>query len=215
VDVWSLSRSSRYDQPMLKVGLTGGLATGKSYVSARFAELGCHVIQADKVGHEVLRCGAEAYDDVVAEFGERILGDDGEIDRKALGAIVFPDAAKLETLNALVHPHVFARQEAFFAAVERDDPQGIAVAEAAIMIESGSYKRYDRLVVTVCPVEMQVRRSVERGGTEAEARNRLARQMSIDEKRTFADFIIDTSGTFDETDEQVGRVYETLKLEAV
>lgn len=199
---------------MLKVGLTGGLATGKSYVSARFAELGCHVIQADKLGHEVLRRGGEAYDDVLAEFGQGILGGDGEIDRKALGTIVFPDADKLEKLNSLVHPHVFVRQEAFFATVERDDPHGIAIVEAAIMIESGSYTRYDRLVVTVCPVEMQVRRSVERGGTEAEARDRLARQMSIDEKRAFADFIIDTSGTYDATDEQVGRVYGTLKLQA-
>ena len=199
---------------MLKVGLTGGLATGKSYVSARLAKLGCHVIQADKLGHEVLRRGGEAYEDVLAEFGEGILGDDGEIDRKALGAIVFSDPAKLAKLNSLVHPCVFARQEAFFATVERDDPHGIAVVEAAIMIESGSYKRYDRLVVTVCPPETQVRRFVERGGTEEEARDRLARQMSIDEKRAFADFIIDTSGTFAETDEQVRGVYETLKLQA-
>ena len=199
---------------MLKVGLTGGLATGKSYVSARLVELGCHVIQADRLGHEVLRRGAEAYEDVVAAFGDGIVGDDGEINRKALGAIVFPDPAQLEKLNALVHPHVFARQEAFFATVKRDDPQGIAVVEAAIMIESGSYKRYDRLVVTVCPAEMQVRRFVERGGTEEEARDRLARQMSIEEKRKYADFVIDTSGTFGETDQQVGRVYETLKLQA-
>lgn len=199
---------------MLKVGLTGGLATGKSYVSARLAELGCHVIQADRLGHEVLRRGAEAYEDVVAVFGQTIVGDDGEIDRKALGAIVFPEPAQLEKLNALVHPHVFARQEAFFAVVERDDPQGIAVVEAAIMIESGSYKRYDRLVVTVCPAEMQVRRFVERGGTEEEARDRLARQMAIEKKRKYADFIIDTSGTFAETDKQVDDVYETLKSAA-
>ena len=138
---------------MLKVGLTGGLATGKSYVSARLAELGCHVIQADTLGHEVLLRGAEAYDDVVAEFGQGILGAGGEIDRKLLGAVVFPDAAKLAKLNSLVHPHVFRRQQAFFEALERDDPHGIGVVEAAIMMESGSYKRYDRLIVTVCPPE--------------------------------------------------------------
>lgn len=199
---------------MLKVGLTGGLATGKSYVAARLAELGCHVIQADTLGHEVLRRGAEAYDDVVAEFGEGVLGAGGEIDRKLLGAVVFPDAAKLSRLNSLVHPHVFRRQQAFFEALERDDPHGIGVVEAAIMIESGSYKRYDRLIVTVCPPEMQVRRFIKRGGTEQGARDRLARQLAIEKKRAFADFIIDTSGGFAETDAQVRDAYIRLKREA-
>ena len=199
---------------MLKVGLTGGLATGKSYVAARLAELGCHVIQADTLGHEVLRRGAEAYDGVVAEFGDGILGAGGEIDRKLLGAVVFPEAAKLSRLNSLVHPHVFRRQQAFFEALERGDPHGIGVVEAAIMIESGSYKRYDRLIVTVCPPEMQVRRFIERGGTEQGARDRLARQLAIEKKRAFADFIIDTSGSFAETDAQVRDAYIRLKREA-
>ena len=199
---------------MLKVGLTGGLATGKSYVSVRLAELGCHVVQADKLGHEVLLCGGEAFAAVVDEFGEGILGADGEIDRAALGAIVFPDPAKLAKLNSLVHPHVFRRQEAFFEAIERDDPGGIAVGEAAIMIESGSYKRYDRLILVVCPEQMQVQRFVERGGTEEQARDRLAHQLPLDEKRKFADYVIDTSGTFDATDRQVRDVHSRLKQEA-
>ncbi len=198
---------------MLKVGLTGGLATGKSYASARLAELGCHVIQADKLGHEVLRRGGEAFEDVIAEFGPGILAADGEIDRKALGAIVFPAPERLAKLNSLVHPHVFQRQEAFFEQMARDDPDGIAVAEAAIMIESGSYKRYDRLILVVCPEQMQIQRFVERGGTETEARDRLARQLPLAEKRKFADFVIDTSGTFEETDTQVQNVYRNLKQE--
>jgi dephospho-CoA kinase len=198
---------------MLKVGLTGGLATGKSYVSARLAELGCHVIQADKLGHEVLRRGGEAFEDVITEFGAGILGADGEIDRKALGAIVFPAPERLAKLNSLVHPHVFHRQEEFFEQTARADPDGIAVAEAAIMIESGSYKRYDRLILVVCPEQMQIQRFVQRGGTETEAIDRLARQLPLDEKRKFADFVIDTSGTFEETDTQVQDVYRNLKQE--
>jgi dephospho-CoA kinase len=196
---------------MLKVGLTGGLATGKSYVSARLEKLGCHVIQADRLGHDVLRRGGEAFEDVLAEFGAGILGDDGEIDRKVLGAIVFPAPEKLAKLNALVHPHVFQRQQEFFQQVLRADPDGIAVVEAAIMIESGSHTGYDRLILVVCPEDLQIRRFVERGGTEAEARDRLARQLPLDEKRKFADFVIDTSGTFEETEKQVRDVYEHLK----
>ena len=131
------------------------------------------------------------------------------------GRFVFPDAAKLSRLNSLVHPHVFRRQQAFFEALERGDPHGIGVVEAAIMIESGSYKRYDRLIVTVCPPEMQaVRRFIERGGTEQAARDRLARQLAIEKKRAFADFVIDTSGSFAETDAQVRDVYVRLKREA-
>lgn len=199
---------------MLKVGLTGGLATGKSYVSVRLEKLGCHVIQADQLGHDVLRRGGEAFEDVLAEFGAEILGEDREIDRKALGAIVFPAPAKLAKLNSLVHPHVFRRQEKFFQEVLRADPQGIAVVEAAIMIESDSHERYDRLILVVCPEELQIRRFVERGGTETEARDRLARQLPLDQKRKFAHFVIDTSETFQETDKQVRDVYDHLKQES-
>lgn len=196
---------------MLKVGLTGGLATGKSYVSARLAEFGCHVIQADQLGHDVLRRGGEAFEDILAEFGAGILGEDREIDRKTLGTIVFPNPEKLAKLNSLVHPHVFRRQQEFFEQVRRNDLDGIAVVEAAIMIESGSYKNYDRLILVVCPEQLQIQRCVQRGGTEAEARERLARQLPLDEKRKFADFVIDTSGTFEETDKQARDVYERLK----
>jgi dephospho-CoA kinase len=200
---------------MLKVGLTGGLASGKTFVAGQLAELGCHVIQADRLGHEVLRRGGEAYDGVIREFGRAILAPDGEIDRKALGKLVFADPARLEVLNSLVHPAVFRRQQEFFDQVERQDSRAIAVVEAAIMIESGSYKRYDRLIVAFCPPEMQLRRFMERDrASEEEAKRRLERQLPLEEKRKFADYLIDTSGAKEETARQVREVYRQLRAEA-
>ena len=145
---------------MLKVGLTGGLASGKSFVAEHFARWGARVLHADLAGHQTLEPDGEAYAEVVALFGDRVLRPDGAIDRKALGAIVFADPVKLERLNALIHPHVFARQRAFFEQVREQDPQGVAVVEAAIMVETGSYKAYDRLVVAACPVAVQIERFV-------------------------------------------------------
>ena len=199
---------------MLKAGLTGGLATGKTYVAGLLEKLGCYVIHADRLGHEVLLPGAEAYDDVVAEFGSGIVAADGTIDRQALGSVVFANPGRLEALNALVHPHVFRRQNEFFDTVARKDAQAIVVSEAAIMIETGSYKRYDRLILTVCPPEVQIRRFVEReGARDEEARERLARQMPLDDKKKFADYIIDTSGTKADTEQQVRQVYLQLTKE--
>ena len=199
---------------MLKVGLTGGLATGKTYVADLFEKLGCYIIHADRLGHEVLLPGGEAYDDVVAEFGSEIIAADGTIDRKTLGSIVFSNRDRLEVLNALVHPHVFRRQNEFFDTVARKDAHAIVVSEAAIMIETGSYSRYDRLMLTVCPPDVQIQRFVEReSATEEEARERLARQMPLDDKKEFADYIIDTSGTKGETERQVREIYLQLKKE--
>ena len=200
---------------MLKVGLTGGLATGKTYVAGLLAKLGCYVIYADRLGHEVLLPGGEAYDDVVAEFGSEIVAADGTIDRKTLGSVVFSNPDRLEVLNALVHPHVFRRQNEFFDTEARKDAHAVVVSEAAIMIETGSHKRYDRLILTVCPPELQIQRYVEReGATEDEARERLARQIPLDDKKKFADYIIDTSGAKAETERQVRQIYLQLRKEA-
>ncbi len=200
---------------MLKVGLTGGLASGKTFVAAELEKLGCHTISADRLGHEVLKRDGEAYDEVVREFGSGIVGSDGEIDRKVLGGVVFADPARLKVLNALVHPHVFRRQEEFFEQVREKDPGAVVVSEAAIMIESASYKRYDCLVLTVCPPELQIERYCEREGVgQDEARARLARQMPLEEKRKYADYIMDTSGTKEETAREVGELYRQLKREA-
>ena len=200
---------------MLKVGLTGGLASGKTVVAREFEKLGCTVISADRLGHEVLRREGEAFADVVAEFGEEILVADGEINRKALGKIVFADPDKLKKLNSFVHPHVFKKQEKLFTEIAGRDPKAVVISEAAIMIESGSYTRYDRIVIAVCPPELQIRRYCDReGASEADARARLARQMPLEEKREYADYAIDTSGTKQETERQVRKIHQELLREA-
>ncbi len=179
---------------MLKVGLTGSLASGKSFIAAELERLGARVIHADKLGHAVLMPDGEAYADAIESFGREILAPDNTIDRRKLGAIVFNDPKKLERLNALVHPRVFDRQQRFFAEIEAEDPDAVAVVEAAVMIESGSYERYDRLIVATCPRDVQIARFVEREHAAVEeAEARLARQMPLEEKLKYADFVIDTS----------------------
>jgi dephospho-CoA kinase len=201
---------------MLKVGLTGGLASGKSFVGRSLADLGCYLIQADQLGRQVIDQGGETYDAVVAAFGREILDPNGKMNRKRLAAIVFadhPDAPRqLARLNALVHPHVKARERALVAEFAREHPDGIAVTEAAILVETGSYKDYDRLIVAVCRPEQQIERSMERDGvSREEVLNRLRRQMPLEEKVKHADFIIDTSGSKENTLQQVRTVYEALR----
>lgn len=196
---------------MLKVGLTGGIATGKTHVAGVLAQLGCHVLSADEIGHQILLPGGEAYDDVVREFGPAILGANGRIDRRLLAAQVFENPERLQKLNSLVHPHVFHREELWLEETCAADPRAIAVIEAAILIETGSYKRFDRLILTVCSPEVQVHRHMERSGeSEAEARARLARQMPLEAKRRYADYVIDTSGSREDTDRQVREVFRQL-----
>jgi dephospho-CoA kinase len=194
------------------VGLTGGLACGKSFVGEALAELGCHVLQADQLGHEVLLPGGEAYAPVVREFGAGVLGEAGEIDRRALAAQVFGRPERLALLNSFVHPPVMRREEEWLARVAAADPHGIAVVEAAILIETGSHQRFDKLIVVTCDVERQVQRSMKRdGAAREEVLARLSRQMPLAEKLKFADFIIDTSATKEETVRQARAVYESLR----
>jgi dephospho-CoA kinase len=197
---------------MLKVGLTGGLASGKSFVGQALVDLGCHLIQADELGHQVLRSSGEAYAAVLDEFGRDILGDDGEIDRQRLGAEVFGKPERLEALNRIVHPLVFRREQEWLEKVEREDPDGIAIVEAAILIETGSYKRFDKIVLVVVDEEQQIERAMRRdGATLKQVRARLSRQMPIEEKKKFADTVIDTSGTKSETLRQTRELYESLR----
>jgi len=197
---------------MLKVGLTGGLASGKSFVGRALADLGCLVIQADVLGRQVLEEGGETYKAVVATFGQDILDPDGGINRRRLATIVFSDPEQLAKLNALVHPPVKLRERDLAAEFAREHPHGIAVTEAAILVETGSYKDYDRLIVAVCRPEQQVERSMERDGvSREEVLNRLRRQMPLEDKVKYADFVIDTSGSKENTLEQVRKVYESLK----
>jgi len=197
---------------MLKVGLTGGLACGKTFVGEALAKLGCHLIQADELGHQVLLPSGEAYADVVREFGQCILNEDGIIDRKRLAAEVFGKPERLETLNRLVHPHVFRREEELIEQFARSDPRGIVVVEAAILIETGTYKNYDRLILVECEEQQQIERSLKRDHTDrAEVLARLSRQMPLAEKRRFAHYVIDTSGSKEETLRRVREVYEALR----
>ena len=197
---------------MLRIGLTGGLACGKSFVGEALASYGCYLIRADELGHEALARGGAAFEPAVAEFGRDILDPAGEIDRRRLAARVFGDAEALARLNRLVHPAVQRREEQLMAEFAAQQPQGIAVVEAAILIENGRYKNFDHLILVTCSEEQQVARAIHRGGLdEAEVRARLSRQMPLAEKRKFADFVIDTSGAKQETLRQTRAVYETLR----
>jgi dephospho-CoA kinase len=197
---------------MLKIGLTGGLACGKSFVGEALASFGCFVIQADELGHEVLAPGGEAHDAVVSEFGQEILATGGEIDRRALAARVFGSPDRLARLNSLVHPPVVRREEELIGAFRALNPHGIAVVEAAILIETGSHQRFDRIILVTCREEQQVERAMRRAGAvEADVRARINRQMPLEEKRKFADFVIDTSGEKADTLRQTRDVYEALR----
>jgi len=197
---------------MLRVGLTGGLACGKTFVGQAMAALGCHLIEADQLGHEILLPGGEAYADVVREFGQAILNADGTIDRKRLAAEVFGKPERLAALNRLVHPHVFARERILIDGYAKSDPRGIVVVEAAILIETGNYKNFDRLILVECDEEQQIERAIRRDHTDREeVQSRLRRQMPLAEKRKFAQYVIDTSGSKEETLRRVREVYDALR----
>lgn len=197
---------------MLRVGLTGGYATGKSFVASELEKRGCFVIYADRLGHEVMAPGGPAYSPIVELFGAGILGSDGAIDRKRLAALVFGNEELLEKLNGIVHPAVFDREEALLAEQVARDPQAIVVMESAILIETGHYKAFDRLVLTTCSESLQVSRGMKRDGlSRGEVVKRIRNQMSLAEKQKFADFVIDTSGSKPETVARVAAMYQTLK----
>lgn len=197
---------------MLRVGLTGGLASGKSFVGQALADLGCYLIEADQLGHQVLLPDGEAYGGVLSEFGPGILDPQGSIDRKKLAALVFEDRERLETLNRLVHPPVGERQARMIAEIARRDPEAIVVVAAAILVETGSYRRFDRLIVVTCTLEQQIERAMKRGPySREEVVARLNRQLPLEEKVRLADYVIDTSGTKENTLEQVRAVYNSLR----
>lgn len=198
---------------MIRAGLTGGFACGKSYVGRLLENLGCHVVRADELGHQVLAPGGEAYAPVLEHFGRKMLDSTGQIDRRKLAAEVFANPERLAVLNGIVHPAVFRLEDEFLERVRQGDPAGIAVVEAAILIETGSYRRFDCLILVVCTEEQQIARAMHRADcTREEVAARLRRQMPLSEKRKYADYVIDASGSKEITAEQTHRVYEALKV---
>jgi dephospho-CoA kinase len=197
---------------VLRVGLTGGLASGKSFVGAALAELGCFLVKADDLGHQVLMTGGEAYADVIQEFGREILDPDGTINRRRLGHLVFDQPDRLTRLNELVHPPVRARQNALIEEFAHREPDGIAVVEAAILIETGSHRHFHKMIVAACQEEQQIERAMSRdGASREEVVQRLKRQMPLQEKVRYADYIVDTSGTKEHTLEQTRSIYQALR----
>ena len=197
---------------MLKVGLTGGLASGKSFVGEQLEQMGCYLVKADELGHQVLLAGGEAYGAVVAEFGREILDVDGQIDRRRLASLVFQHPERLAVLNALVHPYVQDRVRHFALECAARDPHAIVITEAAILVETGSYRNYDRLIVAFCRDDQQIERAMHRDGiSREEAEARLARQLPLADKLKVADFVIDTSGTKENTIIQTHTVLDALR----
>ncbi|MEO7970368.1 MAG: dephospho-CoA kinase [bacterium] len=197
----------------MRVGLTGSIGVGKSFVAGVLAELGCHVVDADVTAREVVEPNSVALEKVVAEFGAEVLQADGALDRTKLGALVFGDARRRSTLNAILHPYIIARQDELLREWEAVDPDGIAVVDAALTIESGGYKRFDKLIVVHCRPDVQLRRLMLRNNfSREEAEKRISAQLSQAEKKTFADYLIDTSEGFDDTRRQTEDVYAALTV---
>jgi dephospho-CoA kinase len=197
---------------MLKVGLTGSIAVGKSFVTSVLGELGAQVMDADQTARAVVEPGTPGLAEVIETFGPQVLQPDGRLDRAKLGEIVFHDEAKRQRLNQIVHPLVMAAQDEQLLRWEEADPQGVAVVDAALMIESGGYRRFDKLVVVFCRPEIQLARLMRRNGlSEDEARQRIAAQMPQEEKKGYADYLLDTSNDFDDTRRQVEKLYAELR----
>ena len=197
---------------MLRVGLTGGYATGKSFVAGELEKLGCLIIYADDLGHLVLQPDGEAYADTVAEFSEEILAADRTINRKRLGEIVFGSPELLAKLSGFVHPAVIALEERMLQEFERREPGGIAVVEAAILIETGRHTVFDCMILTVCDEETAIERGMRRDYlTREQVLARLGKQLPVDEKKKHAHYVIDTSGPKEQTIRRVRQVYGELK----
>ncbi len=197
---------------MLKVGLTGSIAVGKTFVCQVLAELGCHVLDADNVARDVVKPSTSGWVEIREAFGAEVFQENGELDRKKMGAIVFADEEKRQLLNSIVHPLVIEEQNKWLREKEAEDPDGIAVIDAALMIESGGSKRFDKLVVVWCRPEVQIERLIKRNFlSREEAERRIASQMPQEEKKKYADHLIDTSESFEPTRLQTEELLQKLK----
>lgn len=199
---------------MLRIGLTGGVACGKSTVGEMLARRGAHYLQADSLAHQLYAPGTAIYQEIVRRFGKEILEADGTINRAKLANLVFP--SRISELNAVVHPGVIQAQNQWMREVERGDPQGIAVVEAALIIEAGAAKDFDRVIVVTCGAEDKVARYAARNGmspeaARAEVARRSAAQLTDAGKIRRADYVIDNSGSPEQTEQQVEKIWKELK----
>jgi dephospho-CoA kinase len=207
---------------VLKVGLTGGIAVGKSVVGEMFAACGVHVIQADEIAHQLIQPGEAVYREVVAHFGSAILDPDGSVNRARLAELAFggPDyPSRVEELNQIIHPAVIRRQEEWMADVGRRDPRAIAMVEAALILEARMAKGFDRLIVVTCRPEQRIDRwarrlKVDSETARREVTRRMAAQIPDEEKIKAADYVVDNSGALDVTARQVKKTYAELEKEA-
>jgi dephospho-CoA kinase len=209
---------------LLRVGLTGGIASGKSVVGERFAALGVHLIQADQIAHELMQPGQAVYDEVVRHFGTAILNADGSVNRPRLAEAAFghPEhggPSRVIELNQIVHPAVIRRQDEWMEEVGRRDPHAIAMVEAALIIEAGVAERFDRLIVITCSEEQRVQRLAQRLKIDAdrarrEVQRRMAAQLPDSVKIEKADYVIDNAGSLDATETQVRQLYALLREQA-
>jgi dephospho-CoA kinase len=212
---------------MLKVGLTGGIASGKSVVGEMFVGLGAHLVQADRIAHSLMQPGEAVYNEVVRHFGREILNRDLSVNRAKLAEVAFGPAnapagqraSRIEELNRIVHPVVIRSQEEWMSEMGRQDPHAVAIVEAALILEAGVAKRFDRLIVVTCSAEQRVARFAARQKSDLEAARRevvrrMAAQLPDEEKIKAADYVIDNSGALESTREQVGVVWQRLRAEA-
>jgi dephospho-CoA kinase len=212
---------------MLKVGLTGGIAAGKSVVGEMFVSLGAHVVQADRIAHSLMQPGEAVYNEVVRHFGREILNPDGSVNRAKLAEVAFGPASdaegkrasRIEELNRIVHPVVIRSQDEWMHAISLQDPQGVAIVEAALLLEAGVANHFDRLIVVTCGAEQRVLRFAARQRIAVEAARkevvrRMAAQLPDEEKIKAADHVIDNSGSLDQTREQAHQLWEKLRAEA-
>ncbi len=196
---------------MRKVGLTGGIASGKSTVSGMFRDLGVPVIDADMIAREVVAPGSRALEAIVDAFGEEVLTEEKSLNRARLGEIVFSDPAKKKVLEGILHPEIIAEQDRRLKGLEREGRTPVAIVDAAVMIESGSWKRFDSLVVVDCDESQQIGRLRLRNGmNEEEAVRRVNAQMPLSEKVKYADHVIDNRGSIDDTRKQVEELMKLL-----
>ena len=206
---------------MLKVGLTGGIASGKSVVGAMFTGLGAHLVEADRIAHSLMQPGEPVYNEVVRHFGREILNSDGSVNRGKLAEVAFgppgtdQHSSRIAELNRIVHPAVIRSQEEWMDAIGSQDPNGVAIVEAALLIEAGAAKRFDRLIVVTCKTEQRAerfaaRQKIDLESARKEVSRRMAAQLSDEEKIKVADDVIDNSGSLEATRQQVQAVWQKL-----